>query len=498
MKNKTEYEIKKLPKKRNYDEQVISVLDKSILYKTKNVKTNKEKLKEIKKKNLEIRKKLNSKNKNIKIKIENNIKTENKNNINSQMVVAFNKKKVNLKELPKIDLKKIKIKDFKFLFILLICIFIVILLVGLIFKENKEIRQLAQANFIKFEQNNKKIDIDEILEKNISVTKEKELIVEQVDINYMTINLENPNLPKDERVVVQEGKNGRQEITKVVIYENNEIVEENIINTEIYEDSVQEIIEIGTSETLRDLNIHIGDYVIVTDEVELKEKPDDGITIIKIPKYYDVKLLEIIDNWSKVEFENNIGYIKNTKYTTEAVTFGINDKSRIAKIKGNVNLEMDLTQKSGLTLNDYKKILKNNNSDKNKIFENNYEAFYNIEQKYNINGVFLASIAIHESGWGTSRIAVEKKNLFGFGSYDSSPYESSYTFDTYEEGLEVVAKSLIKNYLNPSGTVIFEGELATGVYYNGPTLPGVNVRYASDQNWNIKVFSKMLYLYNKL
>ena len=31
---------------------------------------------------------------------------------------------------------------------------------------------------------------------------------------------------------------------------------------------------------------------------------------------------------------------------------------------------------------------------------------------YHINGVFLASMAIHESGWGTSTIAKDKKNLF--------------------------------------------------------------------------------------
>ena len=495
MKNKIEYEEKKSLEKNKIDDQVISVLDKSILYKTKNVKSEKEKLKEIKKKNLEVRKKLNSKN-NIKSTNENS--KINSNNADSKMITVSNTKKVIKKELPKIDLKKIKIKDFNFLLCLLFCIFIVIVLFGLISKENKEIKQLAQAKVINFEQNNKQLDIDEILNKNISIVKRKELIVEQVDINYMTINTENPNLPKDEKKVIQEGKNGKQEITKVRTYENDELVEENIINTKIYEDSVQEIIEIGTSETLKDLNIHIGDSVIVTEEIELKNQPNGDVIIIKVPKYYDVKLLEIVDNWSKVEFQNNIGYIKNTKYTTEAVTVGIAEKSRIAKIKGNVNLEMDLTQKSGLTLEDYKRILKNNNSDKNKIFENNYDAFYNIEQKYNINGVFLASIAIHESGWGTSRIAVDKKNLFGFGSYDSSPYESSYTFNTYEEGLEVVARALIKNYLNAAGTIVFDGETATGAYYNGPTLPGVNVRYASDQNWNIKVFSKMLYLYNKL
>ena len=294
-------------------------------------------------------------------------------------------------------------------------------------------------------------------------------------------------------------KIGKQEITKIRTYENDELVEEDIINTNIYEDSIQQIIDVGTSEFLADLQVHIGDFVYVTSDVELKQNPNsDEIVIINIPQYYDVKLLEILDNWAKVEFEENVGYIECEKLTSNYKDNTIADKCRIKKIKSNLDINMDLTKKSELTLADYEKVLSNISSDKNKIFQNNYSAFYNIEQKYNINGIFLAAIAIHESGWGTSKIAVDKKNLFGYGSYDSSPYQSSLSFNSYEEGLEVVAKSLIKNYLNPKGTNIYDNEIATGDYYNGPTISGVNVRYASDTNWSIKVFSKMLYLYDRL
>ena len=50
-----------------------------------------------------------------------------------------------------------------------------------------------------------------------------------------------------------------------------------------------------------------------------------------------------------------------------------------------------------------------------------------MEQKYKVNGLFVAAIGIHESSWGTSTIAQEKRNLFGYGSYDASAYESSVT-----------------------------------------------------------------------
>ena len=137
-------------------------------------------------------------------------------------------------------------------------------------------------------------------------------------------------------------------------------------------------------------------------------------------------------------------------------------------------------------------------NDKNNIFEDNYTVFYNMEKKYNINGIFLASMAIHESAWGTSQIAKDKHNLFGYGAYDESPYESSLGFDTYAEGIETVAKSLVKYYLNPPGTKIYDGETAVASYYNGPTLQGVNTRYASDKEWHTKVYSYMEMLYNRL
>ena len=100
--------------------------------------------------------------------------------------------------------------------------------------------------------------------------------------------------------------------------------------------------------------------------------------------------------------------------------------------------------------------------------------------------------------WATSTISKDKKNLFGYGAYDRSPYASSFSFETYAEGIELVAKVLVKNYINETGTPIYEGESAKGSYYNGPTVAGVNVRYASDENWNNKIYKYMEYLYNKL
>ena len=76
--------------------------------------------------------------------------------------------------------------------------------------------------------------------------------------------------------------------------------------------------------------------------------------------------------------------------------------------------------------------------------------------------------------------------------------ELQIQLESYEYGIRVLAKVLSKYYLNEPGTPIFDGEIATGTYYNGPTVSGVNIRYATDMNWATKVYNIMLSLYEKL
>ena len=162
-----------------------------------------------------------------------------------------------------------------------------------------------------------------------------------------------------------------------------------------------------------------------------------------------------------------------------------------------LNFQVKLNKPSGLTLEQFKKVLKDD-KDENKIFENNAEYFYYIEKQYNINGIFVASIGVHESNWGKSNIALQKNNLFGYGAYDSNPYNGAYNFSNYSESIDLISRVFVKYYINPKGTSIYGGEKAVGTYYNGSNLSGINKKYASDSNWANAVYSHMQYLYNKL
>lgn len=193
------------------------------------------------------------------------------------------------------------------------------------------------------------------------------------------------------------------------------------------------------------------------------------------------KVIQIgIGNFEDVINENN-----TTEYSKQELISGLSKN-------------MPLNKPSGLSLEQFKKMFADEKKDKNGVFKENAEYFYYIEQSYGINGVFVAAIGIHESAWGTSRIAKDKKNLFGYGAYDMNAYASAYSYNGYAAGIDMIARVLMKNYLNPKGTSIYNGEIASGKYYNGNTIEAVNKKYATDKKWADSVYKWMQYLYGRL
>ena len=351
-----------------------------------------------------------------------------------------------------------------------------------------------------YELNRHRLNMQSIISENSGMDRVKEQVTEERNVDFETTYQNNGSLPKGEEVVLQEGVLGKDNVTVVKTYENGNFVEEVILAKERLVEPTSKVIDLGTSEFLAKHKVHIGDVMYFVKKGMLKEAADDNSKdVAEVAESLDVKLLELpSEEWCKISYDGVEGFIKTSNLTSASSTPNIVEKNRIQRILIKVNKDMELNKASGLTLNDYKKIFTNLSNDKNNIFEDNYAVFYNMEKQYNINGIFLASMAIHESAWGTSQIAKDKHNLFGYGAYDESPYESSLGFDTYAEGIETVAKSLVKYYLNPPGTKIYGGETAVASYYNGPTLEGVNTRYASDKEWHNKVYSYMEMLYNRL
>lgn len=346
------------------------------------------------------------------------------------------------------------------------------------------------------------IDVNKIIDKNVDNDKVEKITVEDEVLEYLTKYRTNNSIPKGISYVVQEGMEGIQRITTKTIYDKNDnIISKEQIGTSVIKASSNKIVEIGGANYTTNYRAKVGDSMYVTSDVLglWSEPTEESRKITTLKQYDEVKILEIKQSWYKVSYKNMNGWIKSE--CTLYMNLNPKETDTSAKTKqqllSELNFNMTLNKPSGLTLNQFKKVLADD-KDINGIFAQNAEYFYYIERQYNINGIFVAAVGIHESAWGTSKIALNKNNLFGYGAYDSNPYNGAYNFSNYAESIDLIARVLVKYYLNPAGTSIYGGEISKGTYYNGATLTGVNVKYATDKNWANSVYSYMKYLYNKL
>ena len=107
-----------------------------------------------------------------------------------------------------------------------------------------------------------------------------------------------------------------------------------------------------------------------------------------------------------------------------------------------------------------------------------------VENKYNVNALFILSAAMHEGDSGMSWNAQTKNNLFGIKVYDTSP-EAGEQFKIPEDSIiRFVTHYVNLNYGPPTGP--YAKGLAPG---NKST--GMNVHYASDPNWGAKIAQYM-------
>lgn len=295
---------------------------------------------------------------------------------------------------------------------------------------------------------------------------------------------------------------------KTYAYDN--VIYKEIKNSEIIETSNAQ--EINIDEIINKNTKNIG----YREEIKVEEEELEYIT-----KYRNNNELYIGTKQVSQEGRNGIQkittkitYDKNGKKIKEQQMSAVVTKSSINKIIDigtkkrekkkntqqstitNLDFNMALNKPSGFTLEEFKKVL-TDSKDVNNIFRDNAEYFYYIEEEYNINGIFVAAVGIHESAWGTSKIAKNKYNLFGYGAYDSNPYNGAYTFESYSESIDLIARVFVKYYINPKGTSIYDNQKASGKYYNGNTLSAINKKYATDKNWANAVYKHMQYLYGK-
>ncbi|MED4298953.1 glucosaminidase domain-containing protein [Geobacillus stearothermophilus] len=197
------------------------------------------------------------------------------------------------------------------------------------------------------------------------------------------------------------------------------------------------------------------------------------------------------DNWYKITYNNTIGYVSGdyvTEVKTGAPLNGVRDGYQF----------IDLRTTASVTVQQINQYIENYVNSKNKpsVLLGKGQVFIDAGKKYGVNALYLAAHAIHESGFGTSRLALTKYNLFGYGAYDASPFVSAYRFSSVEESIDYIARKVKATYLNPTHSY-FKGAYL-GFRTNTLTRTrvdesseGMNFYYASDPYWGQSIARHM-------
>lgn len=131
-------------------------------------------------------------------------------------------------------------------------------------------------------------------------------------------------------------------------------------------------------------------------------------------------------------------------------------------------LSLDLNVASGITIEQYQAVLGKT------ALAPLIEAAVSVERQYSINSLYILAHAAEESKWGTSPLVATKNNYFGYNAVDGNPSLAKWYPNAKTCVFKVMAQ-VKKSYLSRGGK-----------YYSkryGPTLVGMNLRYASNPMW---------------
>lgn len=144
---------------------------------------------------------------------------------------------------------------------------------------------------------------------------------------------------------------------------------------------------------------------------------------------------------------------------------------------------LSFRSKTGFTASQFDQYI-NANAKANSKLRGLGSAFVSHQNTYGANAILMLGVAINESAWGSSGIALNKNNLFGYSANDSNPSGDASVYDTPEDSVKFYAKEAISNqYLDILDWRYFGPHL-------GDKESGLNVKYASDPYWGEKAAAR--------
>lgn len=148
------------------------------------------------------------------------------------------------------------------------------------------------------------------------------------------------------------------------------------------------------------------------------------------------------------KFDNYLDGVYVTQKSNGTYIKGFDPLDSVLEIYGHFNSDDEVTRslryKDAVTVEELDRLL----HDYPLIPENSLlkrdgvaEAFIRAQDNYGVSALGLLSIACLESAYGTSRIARNKQNLFGWGAVDSNPYNGAWDWSEMPTG-DAIYKAL--------------------------------------------------------
>lgn len=221
---------------------------------------------------------------------------------------------------------------------------------------------------------------------------------------------------------------------------------------------------------------------IIKKEIKFEQKIDINKLIRDKENQFEISTFFKEDVKKEIKDNNKTSnYDRETTSTSRGEVNRTTKKEQTyTKLKDiKVSKNMDLTKRTGISKEDFKKLMKNLKSDKSNFFYRNANTIYDLCEKYQINEMFFCGLIAAESGWN---IAGNHRSTH---NYISLMYKGKLIkYSSEAQGLEVAAQKLHQNYLTKGGK-----------YYNGKTITGVQKRFCPASNtWDDLVYGCMKYV----
>ncbi len=109
------------------------------------------------------------------------------------------------------------------------------------------------------------------------------------------------------------------------------------------------------------------------------------------------------------------------------------------------------------------------------------QVFIDAQETYGVNALTVFALGCLESNYGQSNFARERNNLFGIAAYDSDPNRATW-FDSIQDCVNYEMGGLLRGFMCSDDSRYFGQHL-------GNKGSGMNVKYAGDPFWGIKIAS---------